>query len=68
MNRAINKIRKANIATPGGLAFAIGFMIGVGGMCPKCGHGTRATSKNWARCKKCNARVARNPNVFKTSP
>ena len=30
-----------------------------GDMCPKCGHGTRVTSKRWARCKKCGERVRR---------
>jgi len=28
-------------------------------MCPKCGFGTRAISKRWARCKRCGARVER---------
>lgn len=39
----------------------IGFalLIASGSMCPKCGFGTRTTSKNWARCKKCGARVRR---------
>jgi len=23
-----------------------------GSMCPKCGYGTRKTSKNWRRCKR----------------
>ena len=31
----------------------------MGALCPKCGFGTRKTSKNWARCKKCDHRVAR---------
>jgi len=30
-----------------------------GDLCPKCGWGTRNTSKRWARCKKCNQRVPR---------
>ena len=42
-----------------GLAFAVGFLVGTGAMCPKCGHGTRVTSKRWARCKRCGERVAR---------
>lgn len=28
-----------------------------GAMCPKCGFGTRKTSKNWRRCKRCGERV-----------
>lgn len=28
-----------------------------GAQCGKCGFGTRKTSKNWARCKRCNERV-----------
>lgn len=36
-------------------------LVGSGAMCPHCGWGTRATSKNWARCKKCGERVKRLP-------
>lgn len=30
-----------------------------GAMCPKCGYGTRKTSKNWRRCKRetCGERI-----------
>lgn len=30
-----------------------------GDMCPKCGYGTRKTSKNWRRCKRetCGERI-----------
>ena len=30
-----------------------------GAVCSKCGHGTRYTSKRWARCKKCDERTRR---------
>jgi hypothetical protein len=42
-----------------GLAFVYALMVGSGGICPDCGHGTRATSKRWAKCKACGKRVAR---------
>jgi hypothetical protein len=37
----------------------IGLLIASGAMCPKCGYGTRRTSKNWRRCKRetCGERV-----------
>ena len=28
-----------------------------GAVCAKCGFGTRKTSKNWRRCKRCGERV-----------
>jgi uncharacterized protein (DUF983 family) len=34
-------------------------LVAMGGMCPKCGHGTRKTSKRWAKCKACGERVRR---------
>ena len=30
-----------------------------GDLCPRCWYGTRKTSKNWGRCKKCDERVPR---------
>lgn len=33
-------------------------LLVMGAMCPKCGYGTRKTSKRWARCKRCNERVS----------
>jgi uncharacterized protein (DUF983 family) len=42
-----------------GLPLVTALLIGSGGMCPDCGHGTRATSKRWAKCKQCGKRVAR---------
>lgn len=42
-----------------GIQVVLGLLVASGGMCPKCGFGTRVTSKNWARCKKCGERVKR---------
>lgn len=42
-----------------GLEMFVGLLCATGAMCPKCGHGTRRTSKRWARCKKCRERVER---------
>lgn len=39
----------------------VGLLCFTGALCPKCGFGTRYTSKRWARCKKCGERVARVP-------
>ncbi len=47
------------LAAKTGLQFMIGILLAHGFMCPECGHGTRATSKRWARCKACGARVRR---------
>lgn len=49
------------LATERGLALFIGLLAHTGAMCPKCGYGTRKTSKNWAKCKRCGERVARQP-------
>lgn len=37
----------------------IGLLMVQGAMCPKCGYGTRKTSKNWRRCKRpeCGERI-----------
>jgi tRNA(Ile2) C34 agmatinyltransferase TiaS len=40
-----------------GLGLVIGFLLRDGAMCQKCGSGTRAKSKRWARCKGCGERV-----------
>lgn len=34
-------------------------LLAMGAMCPKCGYGTRVTSKRWATCKHCGAKVRR---------
>ncbi len=48
------------LATKTGIEMMLGLLIESGAMCPKCGYGTRVTSKRWAKCKKCGERVARN--------
>lgn len=53
--------REHPLATERGLALFVGLLVLQGAMCPKCGHGTRVTSKRWARCKKCGERVERKP-------
>jgi hypothetical protein len=47
------------LAHKGGITIVLGLLFGQGAMCAKCGYGTRATSKNWARCKKCGHRNRR---------
>lgn len=42
-----------------GIEVVCGLLLHAGAVCPKCAYGTRVTSKNWARCKKCGARVPR---------
>jgi uncharacterized protein (DUF983 family) len=49
------------LASKTGLALVLGILVRDGDMCPKCGHGTRVTSKRWARCKKCGERCRRGP-------
>lgn len=51
--------RKHPLATLEGLELIVTLLVHSGAMCPKCGYGTRTTSKNWARCKRCGERVAR---------
>lgn len=47
------------LATKDGLELFCTLLVYSGAMCPKCAHGTRATSKKWAKCKKCGERVER---------
>jgi tRNA(Ile2) C34 agmatinyltransferase TiaS len=47
------------LANRTGIAVVATLLMGSGAMCPTCGHGTRVTSKRWAKCKKCGERVAR---------
>ena len=56
-------LRDHPLATLTGLGLVLIFLLRDGAMCPKCGHGTRATSQRWARCKKCGERVQRMPNA-----
>lgn len=61
-DRPLTKLeRERPLVTERGLALFVGLLIHTGGMCPKCNHGTRVTSKRWARCKKCGERVQRKP-------
>lgn len=41
----------------------IGLLMMSGAMCPKCGFGTRKTSKRWRRCKResCGERLRLEP-------
>lgn len=41
------------------LALFGSILLRMGAICPKCGYGTRVTSKRWARCKRCGERVER---------
>lgn len=47
------------LATQQGLDLFVGVLLHKGAMCPVCFYGTRATSKRWAKCKKCGERVER---------
>lgn len=51
---------KHPLATRSGISLVVGLLMASGSLCPKCGYGTRATSKRWAKCKKCgHARIPR---------
>ena len=52
-------LRRHPLATATGINLMGALLMGSGAMCPKCCHGTRVTSKRWARCKKCGERVPR---------
>lgn len=45
------------LATKTGIGLMIVMLLKSGALCPKCGHGTKKTSKRWARCKKCGERI-----------
>jgi|GEM_PF-3131715 hypothetical protein len=47
------------LATEEGIDLFVSLLVLKGAMCPKCGHGTRVTSKRWAKCKKCGERCER---------
>lgn len=53
-------IRRYPLATKIGIELMFAMLLHDGAMCPKCGYGTKKTSKRWARCKKCGERVVRN--------
>jgi tRNA(Ile2) C34 agmatinyltransferase TiaS len=48
------------LASKQGLELFLCALIYTGALCPKCGYGTRVTSKRWRKCKKCGERVERN--------
>ena len=47
------------LASVQGLSAVLAVLVATGALCPECGHGTRVTSKRWARCTRCGARVPR---------
>lgn len=63
----MKKAQQYPLATKTGIEMMFAMMIYNGDMCHKCGHGTRKTSKNWARCKKCGERVRRYNESNKSS-
>lgn len=52
-------MNRPTFATPHGLSLIVAMMVVEGAWCVDCGHGTRMTSKHWARCLKCGERVPR---------
>ena len=52
-------MREHPLATQQGLELFLAALFHIGAMCPKCGFGTRVTSKRWATCKKCGERIER---------
>ncbi|MFH1184507.1 MAG: hypothetical protein V1755_05650 [Chloroflexota bacterium] len=50
---------RATLASLPFLRAVVGVLAASGAICPKCGHGTRKTSKRWAECKRCGVRVER---------
>lgn len=65
---AVNPEKRFSLANLSHLSIVVGLMVATGGMCAKCGHGTRVTSKNWARCKKCGEKVRRHKLAPLPSP
>ena len=55
----MSKAEKFSFANEDHLNLFIGLLVHQGAMCPKCGYGTRVTSKRWAKCKRCGERVER---------
>lgn len=51
--------KKFSLANKDHLQVFCDILFIIGAICPKCGYGTRRTSKRWARCKKCGERVER---------
>lgn len=48
-----------SLANKSNLIDLFGLLMVSGAACPKCGYGTRKTSKNWRRCKRpeCGERI-----------
>lgn len=57
--RSVGNEMNEVLSSESGLAVFIDMLLYKGAMCPKCGFGTRVTSKRWAKCKRCGERVAR---------
>lgn len=55
------KGEKFSLANRRHLSLVMLLLMRSGSLCDKCGHGTRVTSKNWAKCKQCGERVKRVP-------
>lgn len=70
MSEDIDRIRREHpLATKDGQELFVALLFYGGAMCPKCGFGTRVTSKRWAKCKKCGERVERrNLDDLKPAP
>jgi hypothetical protein len=52
---------RVRLSNPQHLGLVLSLLCHMGAVCPKCGYGTRVTSKRWARCKRegCGERVER---------
>jgi hypothetical protein len=61
MKKRANGGERFSFANRDHLSAFVGLLYATGALCPKCGWGTRATSKRWSRCRKCDERVARIP-------
>lgn len=59
-NNNADIMRHYPFATKTGIELLFAMLLHEGAMCPKCGFGTKKTSKRWARCKRCGERVAIN--------
>ncbi len=59
MRETGQSVTKHLLANRVGIRIVCALLAGLGAICPKCGYGTRATSKRWAKCKRCGERVSR---------
>ena len=53
-------VERYPLASKTGIETMFAMLLYSGAMCPKCGYGTRVTSRRWAKCKRCGERVLRN--------